>query len=165
MLLLILPISYLVLKLGGNPASVFVVHLCVCVIAFIIRLFIIRSMIHLSLRDYCQQVILRCLLVLLISIILPLVLNVLLNLFFVIQCNMAAGGVAIASVIAQYVSAILVVSHLCRRKDSCRLYFSRLRFHKEAAKSVLMLGVPGGMQNAIFAIANLFVLLISLNNS
>lgn len=83
------------------------------------------------------------------------VLNVLLNLFFVIQCNMAAGGVAIASVIAQYVSAILVVSHLCRRKDSCRLYFSRLRFHKEAAKSVLMLGVPGGMQNAIFAIANL----------
>lgn len=78
-LLLILPISYLVLKLGGNPASVFVVHLCVCVIAFIIRLFIIRSMIHLSLRDYCQQVILRCLLVLLISIILPLVLNVLLN--------------------------------------------------------------------------------------
>lgn len=85
------------------------------------------------------------------------VLNVLLNLFFVIQCNMAAGGVAIASVIAQYVSAILVVSHLCRRKDSCRLYFSRLRFHKEAAKSVLMLGVPGGMQNAIFAIANLFV--------
>ena len=83
------------------------------------------------------------------------VLNVLLNLFFVIQCNMAAGGVAIASVIAQYVSAILVVSHLCRRKDSCRLYFSRLRFHKEAAKSVLMLGVPGGMQNAIFA--NLFV--------
>jgi hypothetical protein len=39
------------------------------------------------------------------------VLNVLLNLFFVIQCNMAAGGVAIASVIAQYVSAILVVSH------------------------------------------------------
>ena len=85
------------------------------------------------------------------------VLNVLLNLFFVIQCNMAAGGVAIASVIAQYVSAILVVSHLCQRKDSCRLYFSRLRFHKEAAKSVLMLGVPGGMQNAIFAIANLFV--------
>ena len=85
------------------------------------------------------------------------VLNVLLNLFFVIQCNMVAGGVAIASVIAQYVSAILVVSHLCRRKDSCRLYFSRLRFHKEAAKSVLMLGVPGGMQNAIFAIANLFV--------
>ena len=85
------------------------------------------------------------------------VLNVLLNLFFVIQCNMAAGGVAIASVIAQYVSAILVVSHLCRRKDSCRLYFSRLRFHREAAKSVLMLGVPGGMQNAIFAIANLFV--------
>lgn len=79
------------------------------------------------------------------------VLNVLLNLFFVIQCNMAAGGVAIASVIAQYVSAILVVSHLCRRKDSCRLYFSRLRFHKEAAKSVLMLGVPGGMQNCNFA--------------
>lgn len=78
------------------------------------------------------------------------VLNVLLNLFFVIQCNMAAGGVAIASVIAQYVSAVLVVSHLCRRKDSCRLYFSRLHFHKEAAKSVLMLGVPGGMQNAIF---------------
>lgn len=85
------------------------------------------------------------------------VLNVLLNLFFVIGCNLAAAGVAIASVIAQYVSATLVVAHLCRRKDSCRLYFSKLHFHKDAARGVLMLGVPGGVQNAIFAIANLFV--------
>ena len=85
------------------------------------------------------------------------ILNVILNLFFVIVCNMAASGVALASAIAQYVSAILIISNLVRRKDECRLSFSKIRFHKEAAKAVLMIGIPTGFQNAIFAIANIFV--------
>ena len=85
------------------------------------------------------------------------VLNVVLNLVFVIGCNMSAEGVAIASVIAQWVSAILIVIHLLRRQDACRLDMRKLRLHPMAAKRVLMIGIPSGLQNAIFAVANLFV--------
>ena len=62
------------------------------------------------------------------------VLNVILNLFFVIRCHMAADGVATASVIAQYVSAALVIANLLRRKDECHLYPSKIRFHESACK-------------------------------
>lgn len=75
-LLAILPISYMVLKLGGNPTSVFIVHLCICIVAFGIRLFIIRSMIHISLRDYMVNVIMRCVVVTGMSIFLPICLHV-----------------------------------------------------------------------------------------
>nr|WP_294528378.1 MATE family efflux transporter [uncultured Blautia sp.] len=85
------------------------------------------------------------------------VLNVLLNLFFVIGCHMAAEGVAIASVISQYVSAFLIVHHLVKRRDTCQLFLSKLRIHKDAARSILLLGIPAGIQNGIFAIANIFV--------
>lgn len=71
-LLCILPISYLVLKLGGNPPSVFVVHLCVCILAFIVRLLIIRPMIHLSLSHYFKSVLLPCMLVVAVSLLLPI---------------------------------------------------------------------------------------------
>ena len=79
------------------------------------------------------------------------VLNVIMNLIFVIGFHMAAEGVAIASVMAQYTSAGLVLHHLWR------LQLRKVRFHRMAGKAVLMLGIPGGLQQAIFAIANLFV--------
>lgn len=85
------------------------------------------------------------------------VLNVLLNLFFVIVCKMAADGVALASVIAQYVSAGLILRRLLTTDDSCRLRLSHRLFDKKACKGVLMIGISTGMQNAIFAVANLFV--------
>lgn len=71
-LLCILPVSWSVLKLGGDPTSVFIVHLCICIIAFIVRLFIIRPMIRLTLLDYFKKVILNCLIVGMISLIIPL---------------------------------------------------------------------------------------------
>ena len=85
------------------------------------------------------------------------VLNVIMNLIFVIGFHMAAEGVAIASVMAQYTSAGLVLHHLWRRRDVCRLQLRKVCFHRVAGKAVLMLGIPGGLQQAIFAIANLFV--------
>ena len=85
------------------------------------------------------------------------VLNVLLNLFFVIRCHMAADGVATASVIAQYVSAALVMYNLFRRKDNCHVRLSGLHLYRNSCMAVLALGIPAGIQNAIFAIANLFV--------
>ena len=83
--------------------------------------------------------------------------NVLLNLFFVIACHMAAAGVATASAISLYVSASLVMIHLTRRTDDCKVSLYKIRLHPRACKAVLMLGIPAGLQNGIFAIANLFV--------
>ena len=78
-------------------------------------------------------------------------LNVILNLVFVIGCGMAAEGVAIASAIAQWVSALLIIIHLLHRKDACRLDIRKLRLHHLASKRVLLIGIPSGLQNAIFA--------------
>lgn len=59
-LLSIVPIAYIVLRLGGNPASVYFVHLSVCVVAFLARLVIIRPMIKLSLRQFFISVLMPC---------------------------------------------------------------------------------------------------------
>ena len=62
-LLSIVPIAYIVLKMGGNPTSVYVVYLVILVVAFIARLLIVRPMINLSLHKYFSIVIVRCALV------------------------------------------------------------------------------------------------------
>ena len=85
------------------------------------------------------------------------VINVLLNLLFVIVCGLGVAGVAIASAVSQYVSAILIISALLRTDESYRLRFSKLRLYRDKSRSVLSLGVPAGLQNSIFAIANLFI--------
>ena len=87
------------------------------------------------------------------------ILNVLFNLFFVIVCGMAEDGVALASIITQYVSAVLILIHMGRLKDDCAFRFKDLKNKqdKTEAKRVLGLGIPAGFQNAIFAIANLFI--------
>lgn len=66
-LIAIVPIAYVVLKLGGNPYSVFFVHIVVGVIAFIARLLIVRRLVCLSVRKYIKNVLLPCTLVLLPS--------------------------------------------------------------------------------------------------
>lgn len=68
-LISIVPVAYLVLKLGANPYSVFLVHIGVGLIAFIARLFIVRGLIDLSVRKYISHVILPCLLVLFPSLL------------------------------------------------------------------------------------------------
>lgn len=85
------------------------------------------------------------------------VVNVLLNLVLVIGFHMSVEGVAIASVIAQYISAILIVISLLKVKDVYGLKLSKLKLHRNKVKSVLMIGIPSAMQYAIFQIANLFV--------
>lgn len=83
--------------------------------------------------------------------------NVGLNLYFVIVCHLSTAGVALASAISQYISAALIVANLLRRKDDCRLFISKIRLHRQESKALLMFGIPTGIQNAIFQIANLFV--------
>ncbi|WP_338646171.1 lipopolysaccharide biosynthesis protein [Flavobacterium sp. KS-LB2] len=73
--LLILPSSYLILKLGGEPYTVFIVHIFFEIIAYIARLIIIRKLIDLSIREYVFKVIFKCLFVIALSIPLPLYLK------------------------------------------------------------------------------------------
>lgn len=85
------------------------------------------------------------------------VINVLLNLFFVIVCQMSVSGVALASVISQYLSALFIVVALFRTKRPYRLRIRGFSFRADKVKAVLVLGVPAGIQNAIFQAANLFI--------
>ena len=85
------------------------------------------------------------------------ILNLALNLFFVIVCGMAVEGVALASIISQYLSAGLTLARLFRLKDACGLSLSQLRIYRGRSGPILALGVPAGIQNAIFAVANLFI--------
>ena len=85
------------------------------------------------------------------------VLNILLNLFFVIVCNLDVAGVALASAISQCVSAGLILHALTRVQDCYALHFKEAKLDPSMTKSILALGLPAGFQNAIFAIANLFI--------
>lgn len=85
------------------------------------------------------------------------VLNVILNLFFVIICKMDVEGVAIASAASQYLSAILIMVSLCRTKENYGVSFRELRFTAKNSKEILSLGLPSGLQHSIFYIANLFI--------
>ena len=71
-LLSIVPIAYVVLKLGGSPESVYVVHLVICIIAFLTRLWVIKPMIRLSMRQYFYQVVLPCFGVMAVSVLLSM---------------------------------------------------------------------------------------------
>ena len=85
------------------------------------------------------------------------IVNVILNLFFVLVCHLDVAGVALATAISQYLSATMVIVALFRSHGDFGLKWHLLRISKEPALEVLRLGIPGGLQNCIFAIANLFM--------
>lgn len=85
------------------------------------------------------------------------VVNVVLNLCFVIGLGMAADGVAFASIIAQYISALLIMRSLLMTKKRYRLDIKNLTFDRVVAGSILKIGIPAAMQYSLFAVANLFV--------
>ena len=87
------------------------------------------------------------------------ILNVLLNLFFVIVCGLSVEGVAIATIASQYLSAIIVLSVLAKRKDEAySIKPSRLKIDRGTLKTILKMGVPAAIQGALFGITNLFLI-------
>ncbi len=85
------------------------------------------------------------------------ILNVILNLFFVIVCEMSVEGVALASIISQYLSAALILWTLFRTKDVYGLHVCDLKLDRTMAGLMLGMSIPAGMQNALFHIANIFI--------
>ncbi len=85
------------------------------------------------------------------------VINVLLNLLFVISFNMDVAGVGYATIISQYVSAICVLICLFREKDFSRLSFKKMRIHKEEFLFILRIGLPAGLASSMFSISNVIM--------
>ena len=83
--------------------------------------------------------------------------NVLLNLFFVIVCKWSVSGVATATIISQLLSGLLVLRVLVISRNACRIRFPQLKIHWGYLKSMLWIGVPAGLQSACFSLANLWV--------
>ncbi len=85
------------------------------------------------------------------------VINVVLNVIFVTLFNMNVAGVALATIISQAVSAVLVVRALMLRRDDCKLFISRLKIYSEQLKRIISIGISAGIQSTIFSLSNVLI--------
>lgn len=85
------------------------------------------------------------------------VVNVVLDLVFVICFKMDIAGVAVASISSLYISAFLVFLKLYKRNDALAFRFKNLRLNKFILYKLIKICIPAGMQNVIFAFANIFI--------
>lgn len=85
------------------------------------------------------------------------ILNVLLNLLFVIVLKMDVSGVALATAISQVLSAVLIIRALMKREDSCRLKLREIRIYKRQLLRILQIGFPAGIQGSLFSISNVII--------
>jgi len=85
------------------------------------------------------------------------VVNVILNMIFVIAFHMGVAGVALATIISQALSATLLVIHLARQDACYRLDWRRLRIHPAKLWKIIRIGVPAGLQSSVFSISNVVI--------
>ena len=85
------------------------------------------------------------------------VLNTILDLLFVIACKMGVEGVALATIVSQFISAILILVVLLRTNSCVKLSFKKLRLHYSILRKILLVGIPAALQMAITAFSNVFV--------
>ena len=85
------------------------------------------------------------------------VINVILNLFFVIVLGMTVDGVAIATVISNAISAVILFFRLRKANDYIRLDMSKLRINMRSLRHILRIGLPAGVQSAVFSISNMVI--------
>jgi putative MATE family efflux protein len=93
-------------------------------------------------------------------------LNVGLNLFFVLVMDMSVDGVAYATVAANVASTVLLGVALMRDKGLCRLKLNRLKLEKRAVTEIIRDGIPAGVQGALFSLSNMLIqsTIIDINN-
>ena len=83
--------------------------------------------------------------------------NVILNIIFVVVFHMDEAGVALATIIASYLSAILVLILLFHPKSEQQLRFSALSFHKEYFRKIVKIGLPSGLNGVAFSLSNVLI--------
>ena len=93
----------------------------------------------------------------LIYLFLSGIVNVILNLILVIQFQMSVAGVAIATVVSQYLSAGLVLWCMFRTNGCYQLIRHEFKIHKDKLMMILKIGIPAGVQGAIFSISNILI--------
>ena len=85
------------------------------------------------------------------------IVNVILNLIFVIIFRMNVAGVALATTISQVMSAVLVIRALMKRDDPCRFEPSKMHFYRRQLIRILQIGFPAGIQGSLFSISNVII--------
>ena len=85
------------------------------------------------------------------------VINIILNLVFVICFNMDVAGVGLATVISQCVSAFLVVRCLYKETDAFHFDFHKLKIDKKIMSKIFSIGIPAGFQGVVFSLSNVVI--------
>lgn len=85
------------------------------------------------------------------------VINVVLNLFFVLVCGLDVAGVALATIISQCVSAFLIIRCLCREQEMYQLFLGKIKFYGHALKRILHIGIPSGIYGTVFSLSNVVI--------
>ena len=85
------------------------------------------------------------------------IINILLDLFFVVAIPLGVAGVAIATILSQTLSALMILVSLMRTKEVYRLEIKKIRFQRFLLVSILKIGFPAGLQSAMYSISNLLI--------
>lgn len=85
------------------------------------------------------------------------IINVILNLFFVVLLNMDVAGVATATTISQTISALLILRAMMKRNDDCKLILRKMRFYRRQIVRIIQIGIPAGIQGSLFSISNVII--------
>lgn len=92
-----------------------------------------------------------------IYLVVSAVVNTVLDIVFVIVFKWGVAGVAIATIIAQGISAALTLISLCRNDSCVKISFKGMKFHTSILKEILVIGLPAALQMTITAFSNIFV--------
>ena len=94
-------------------------------------------------------------------------LNVGLNLFFVLVCGLSVEGVALATAIANVASAVILLLKLQSAQDDTAFSWKRLTIDKIALKDIVVNGLPAGIQSALFSLSNMLIQssIVTVNNN
>ena len=85
------------------------------------------------------------------------IINVILNLVFVIVFHMGGEGVGIATIVSQFASALWITIHLMHLQNDCKLYLNKIKIHKGILIRILKIGLPAGIQGVIFSLSNVLI--------
>ena len=83
--------------------------------------------------------------------------NLVLDILLVLGLNLGVRGAAIATVLSQVVSAVLILVSLCHAQPVYRLHFRRIRFHGDMLARIVRIGLPAGLQSVMYSLSNMII--------
>ena len=83
--------------------------------------------------------------------------NIVMDILLVLGLNLGVRGAAIATVLSQVVSAVLILVSLCHAQPVYRLHFRRIRFHGDMLARIVRIGLPAGLQSVMYSLSNMII--------